>query len=259
MEQICNDCGLTKDINYFYYDKRRHYRFLRCKSCGRKAQKSRYASNELIRLESRKRVLAQRLKVKSDPVKHKADLERRSLRSKTPKYREKRKVMMSRLMSDASVRLRYKNTARAWYILHKDDPVRKEARRKYMSVYQKNRMANEADFRARRVHDAVLRRHRAKGLTCSLTKEEWTAVVAFQDGVCAKCGRLFSGKLPPTKDHIVPVSFGGGLCLENVQALCRKCNSSKQDSFADYREDWHREMIMYATGRIKPPVNIEVV
>lgn len=62
---------------------------------------------------------------------------------------------------------------------------------------------------------------------CTLTLEQWDKIVLNQDGKCAMCGKKFCKSRPPEKDHIIPVSKGGGLTYENVQALCRSCNSSK--------------------------------
>lgn len=45
---------------------------------------------------------------------------------------------------------------------------------------------------------------------------------------CAKCGKLV-GFENLTMDHIMPVSRGGKTELENLQPLCRRCNSSKGD------------------------------
>jgi hypothetical protein len=36
-------------------------------------------------------------------------------------------------------------------------------------------------------------------------------------------------------DHILPVSRGGTNAIDNVQPLCRKCNSEKLDSYIDFR------------------------
>lgn len=50
------------------------------------------------------------------------------------------------------------------------------------------------------------------------------ATVFDRDGkVCKHCGGTTSLSL----DHIVPVSRGGGNTLENIQVLCKPCNSKK--------------------------------
>lgn len=64
---------------------------------------------------------------------------------------------------------------------------------------------------------------------CTLTNEQWEKILAIQDYKCAICGKTFNKLRRATRDHIIPVSKGGGLTFENIQALCPSCNSSKQD------------------------------
>jgi hypothetical protein len=68
---------------------------------------------------------------------------------------------------------------------------------------------------------------------CSLTLEQWNKIVLLQRNTCAMCGIEFTDECKPTKDHIVPLSKGGGLTFENTQALCRSCNCKKNDKL-DY-------------------------
>jgi len=51
-----------------------------------------------------------------------------------------------------------------------------------------------------------------------------SAWVFFQDGrICKNCGAVDD----LTIDHIIPIRNGGTDNLDNLQVLCRKCNSSK--------------------------------
>ena len=51
--------------------------------------------------------------------------------------------------------------------------------------------------------------------------------------VCCKCG--FNGR--PTVDHIVPLSMGGEHEWDNLQLLCKRCNTSKGNrEQIDYRQ-----------------------
>ena len=47
---------------------------------------------------------------------------------------------------------------------------------------------------------------------------------------------LRSNLLIYTIDHIRPVSKGGGLVLDNVQLLCKSCNSIKHDKNILFRQ-----------------------
>lgn len=50
-----------------------------------------------------------------------------------------------------------------------------------------------------------------------------------QDWKCKYCGRDISGKGQSTLDHIRPLNSGGTSEPENLQLLCRRCNSRKRD------------------------------
>ncbi len=53
-----------------------------------------------------------------------------------------------------------------------------------------------------------------------------------RDGYC--CLKCYSPE-NLTLDHISPVSKGGENKIQNLQTLCKSCNSRKSDTFKDYR------------------------
>jgi 5-methylcytosine-specific restriction endonuclease McrA len=74
-------------------------------------------------------------------------------------------------------------------------------------------------------------RHRRRALigdSPSITEKQWNKILMLQDVRCNSCKRKFGSKLKPTMDHIIPLSKGGLHSFENIQALCKKCNSTKQ-------------------------------
>lgn len=56
------------------------------------------------------------------------------------------------------------------------------------------------------------------------TKEEWKTMKEFFNNTCCAC---FSDSNGITKDHIIPIKNGGSDSIENIQPMCRKCNSKK--------------------------------
>lgn len=80
-----------------------------------------------------------------------------------------------------------------------------------------------------------LRRARAIG---THSAAEWRALVRALGGVCMRC-QSADGLV---KDHIVPlyqVEFGPSDSIDNLQPLCRRCNSAKGPDDTDYRPaDW---------------------
>ena len=72
--------------------------------------------------------------------------------------------------------------------------------------------------------------------------KEFNCVIFLQNYRCAHCNRYFD-EVDPARDHIKPASKGGDFIKENIQALCRSCNSKKSTKYIDYRTNIHKEMI----------------
>jgi 5-methylcytosine-specific restriction endonuclease McrA len=68
----------------------------------------------------------------------------------------------------------------------------------------------------------------------SYTPDEWNAMIEKYGGHCLACGKIT--KL--AADHVKPVSLGGLNIIDNIQPLCKSCNSKKKQDEIDYRILW---------------------
>lgn len=122
-----------------------------------------------------------------------------------------------------------------WREQYECDPVRRAAKvrnqRRY-SLTPKGQLAcingqrayrATENGRASQLRSAHKRRSRIKRAPSSLTTTEWKAVLARCQHRCLYCGEAKALE----RDHIVPVSRGGGLTAENVAPACRRCNTRK--------------------------------
>jgi len=75
------------------------------------------------------------------------------------------------------------------------------------------------------------RRSRQTGAGGSFTPEEWIALCDKYEHKCLRCKR----RRKLTADHVIPVSKGGTSSIENIQPLCKPCNSWKHTKSIDFR------------------------
>jgi len=61
----------------------------------------------------------------------------------------------------------------------------------------------------------------------TLTQTEWEMVLQHYDNRCAYCGRSSDEVGSLAKEHVYPLSRGGGLTVLNIVPSCRSCNSTK--------------------------------
>lgn len=71
----------------------------------------------------------------------------------------------------------------------------------------------------------------------SFTAEEWQELKQRYNFTCLCCGRR-EPEIKLTVDHVVPISKGGASTIENIQPLCKTCNSAKNVNIIDYRLNW---------------------
>jgi 5-methylcytosine-specific restriction endonuclease McrA len=73
---------------------------------------------------------------------------------------------------------------------------------------------------------------REKGAEGRITKSDYEYIMDQCEGKCLSCGSTENLSI----DHIIPIFHGGSNLRENLQILCRSCNSRKGASVDDYRK-----------------------
>lgn len=71
-----------------------------------------------------------------------------------------------------------------------------------------------------------LRRARVLNAEGSFSVKQWSFLKAAYNFTCPCCGKK-EPEIKLTVDHIIPYAKGGNNKIQNIQPLCRSCNSSK--------------------------------
>lgn len=134
----------------------------------------------------------------------------------------------------AANREQHRAHARAYAAKHPDRVA--ERHRRWRRAHPDRLLQRTRSWRARHPHAMKVynhrRRARHKAAQGDFTQAQWIALCDAHGGCCAACGE----RTALTADHIVPLSRGGSNGIDNIQPLCRSCNSRKHTRTVDYRK-----------------------
>jgi hypothetical protein len=202
----CSKCHIEKDVSEFNKQTHSKYGF---KSECRECQHLKYLANRDAIIAAVKKYDSEHKEQRKENVRRYGEFHREERKLYNREYRIKN--YNERVRKD-----------REYYATHRDRAL--ETVKKYSKTPQGKLVA------AKTRHNRQSRNKEAK---CSLTLEQWNKIIVMQNNQCAMCRKDFSSTRKPTKDHIIPLTKGGGLTFENTQALCKSCNSKKNDKI-DY-------------------------
>ncbi len=198
----------------------------RCKACSNAQARAKHAANpESYREKARKYIESRRDKSNQyqrlwrasnpDNVRRAQEIYRKANREKLRAlYRKRRTANLEH--HRAIGRKAYANNI--------------EKRRAYNRAYRKTHPEiSRAQVRDRRNH-----KYQADG---SHTEGQWESLKMQYEYICLRCGRQ-EPEIILTRDHVIPLTQGGGDWITNIQPLCPTCNSSKNNKTIDYRTDW---------------------
>jgi 5-methylcytosine-specific restriction endonuclease McrA len=151
---------------------------------------------------------------KANPEKWKAQCERyrkkngAQIREANKRYRDSRKKVIAERQRQWAKKnpKRYSEIHSAWKRRNRDK-------------------VNAATARKRAMHAGCKEHH---------TAEEWARLKATYGYSCLRCLKS-EPEIKLARDHIMPMELGGSDKIDNIQPLCKSCNSKKGVRYADYR------------------------
>jgi 5-methylcytosine-specific restriction endonuclease McrA len=235
----CSRCGFVKPGDEFSKAKRTKDGLRSwCRACSAIYTKQwRSDHPEKVKENKRKSYLKNReqsnLRVRRHYWKHhEKEIERQRCRSKTEAERERKKKWS---LDNA---LKAAQSKKNWHDNHIEQVrkrIREYARKMRLEHPEKQRAANKKFFAKHPEVQRIYiqnRRAKQKANGGTVTQEEWNEILEKYSHKCLCCGR---SDVKLTMDHVFPIVLGGKHTKENIQPLCKSCNSRKHDKHIDYR------------------------
>ena len=124
----------------------------------------------------------------------------------------------------------HRESVKRWYIRHGNAYFKKWQQQNRTIV---RKASNDWKKRNSERSTHYVNQYRARRLSApgSHTQEEWTALCQRVKYRCVACGL----QTALTRDHIVPLAVGGSDYINNIQPLCKPCNSRKGVASTDFR------------------------
>lgn len=211
-QKQCTKCGEIKDSSCFVKDpSKKDGLYSSCKDCYKKnyspnkykETRKKYKEEnreELLRKKCEKRIEFREENLQKLKEYHKNNKE------KEKAYREKNRDRLNAVSA-------------LWALFNKDK--RSEALRRWRNNHPEKVFVQKAN-----------RHSLERGAEGRITNEEWFGLLEKYGHKCLCCKR---DDVKLTQDHVLPLVLGGKNTIDNIQPLCRSCNSRKHAKYIDYR------------------------
>lgn len=221
--KICNKCKRELPKSCFYKNKRNKDGLAsQCKRCICEYQKK-YREENIERIKERvqKHYYENKEKILEYQKKYSEENKQKISETKQEYYKKnKEKILAKSKKWSVDNKERKLKTKNEYYQKNRKRII--EYQKEYEKTYAKTPAGKEKRWRAKHRRRSLERRS-----ITTLTQKQWEKIIKEQKNTCAICKKPFSKDNLPTKDHIIPITKGGDLTMENIQALCHSCNCKK--------------------------------
>lgn len=214
--RVCSTCKLEKNIDKFGIDRRRNQIKCRCKKC----------CSDASAIWNRKHPENNR-KAHERYTIHHPDLENKRMRIWRKEHPDKNNLALEKARIYKRTHRKQINANNKRWVQNNPEKVKRTRENWKTNHPGKYTEKAKQDWQKRRA--AKLN---APG--SGVLPEEWNRIVTKFNGKCIGPGP-HGGTL--SMDHIVPLSRGGADTANNIQPLCRVCNSRKGTRTIDYRKE----------------------
>lgn len=229
----CSKCFVVKELNddnfrRYDHDKTRFIKM--CRECYNVRQREYYHKHREKHLE-----------YKSIDYAENRDKYRERGRKSYQKFREKRLKRQKEYYEENKERI---EEYRKEYYEKNKERILSKLREKYYADVERtramkrvvnNRYSKTEKGRHNSLKHSYKRRYRLSKAENTITLREWEGTVKYFGGLCAYCGDVPEDL---HRDHVIPVSKGGGNVLGNLVISCSTCNLSKGSKDLD---EWYKE------------------
>lgn len=206
MRRLCSQCGESKEFSEFHKKKGgKHGLRSECKECSKKNSSEYYSLNK------------EKWKYNPNLPEERKSKKKESDRQYRIRNKDKEKARHKKYHEENQEAIKEKSKAH----YHEN----KEKYAEYSRNYRKSHPIWHCITQHRR-------RLKVKENGGSFTQGEWEQLLELYGHSCLKCGKT---GIPLTIDHIKPIDSGGSNSIDNIQPLCKPCNSSKGTKTIDYR------------------------